>query len=52
MAKHDELKKTLYNFYANNDHLTRREIYDRFINISAPKRSLNRWLVKLFEKKL
>ena len=31
--------------------MTRREIYDRFINIGAPKRSLNRWLVKLFEKK-
>ena len=51
MAKYDHLKETLYNFYKNNSHLGRKAIYDRFIELGAPKRTLNRWLVKLLQNK-
>jgi len=51
MAKFDHLKETLYNFYKNNSHLGRKAIYDRFIELDAPKRTLNRWLIKLLQNK-
>jgi len=51
MAKYDHLKETLYNFYKNNSHLGRKAIYNRFIELGAPKRTLNRWLVKLLQNK-
>lgn len=51
MGKHDNLKKNLHDFYLKNQHLERKVIYRHFINIGAPKRSLNRWLTLLFNKK-
>ena len=51
MAKHDALKENLYNFYTANKHLSRKEIFDRFIAIGAPDRSLNRWLCNLEQNK-
>jgi hypothetical protein len=51
MAKYDHLKETLYNFYKNNSHLGRKAIYNRFIELGAPKRTLNRWPVKLLQNK-
>ena len=51
MAKHDALKENLYNFYTANKHLSRKEIFDRFIAIGAPERSLNRWLCNLEQNK-
>ncbi len=51
MTKYDHLKETLYSFYKNNSHLGRKAIYDRFIELGAPKRTLNRWLVKLLQNK-
>ncbi len=35
MTKHDALKENLYNFYTANKHLSRKEIFDRFIAIGA-----------------
>jgi homoserine trans-succinylase len=46
MAKHDALKENLYNFYTANKHLSRKEIFDQFIEFGAPERSLNREQVK------
>ena len=51
MAKYDHLKETLYNFYKNNSHLVRKAIQDRFIELGAPERNLNHWLVKLLQNK-
>ena len=51
MAKHVNLKETLYNFYKNHRHLSRKEIFNRFRELGAPKRSLNRWLCALEQKK-
>jgi hypothetical protein len=51
MVKHDALKENLYNFYTANKHLSRKEIFDRFIAIGAPERSLNRWLCNLEQNK-
>ena len=51
MANYDHLKEILYNFYKNNSHLGRKAIYDRFIELGVPKRTLNRWLVKLLQNK-
>jgi len=51
MAKYDYLKETLYNNFKNNSHLGRKAIYDRFIELGAPKRILNRWLVKFLQNK-
>jgi hypothetical protein len=51
MAKHDALKENLFNFYTSNRHLNRKEIFDRFIAIGAPERSLNRWLCNLEQNK-
>ncbi len=51
MAKYDHLKEILYNFYKNNSHLGRKAICDRFNELGAPKRRLNRWLVKLLQNK-
>ena len=45
------LKENLYNFYTSNRHLSRKEIFDRFIAIGAPERSLNRWLCSLEQNK-
>ena len=41
----------MYNFYTVNKHLSRKEIFDRFIAIRAPERSLNRWLCNLEQNK-
>ena len=41
----------MYNFYTSNRHLSRKEIFDRFIAIGAPERSLNRWLCSLEQNK-
>ena len=51
MAKHDSLKETLYNFYINHRHLSRKEIFNRFRELGAPERSLNRWLCALEKKR-
>jgi len=51
MLKHDALKENLYNFYTANKHLSRKEIFDRFIAIGAPERSLNRRLCNLEQNK-
>jgi len=51
MAKYDALKENLYNFYTANKHLSRKEIFDRFIAIGALERSLNRWLCNLEQNK-
>jgi len=51
MTKHDALKENLYNFYTANKHLSRKEIFDRFIAIGAPERSLKRWLYNLEQNK-
>jgi len=45
------LKENLYNFYTANKHLSRKEIFDRFIAIGAPERSLNRWPCNLEKNK-
>jgi len=47
MAKYEHLRQVLYEFYKNNRHLSRKEIFDRFLGLGAPKRTLNRWLVLL-----
>ncbi len=51
MAKYDHLKETLYNFYKNNSRLGRKASYDCIFELSAPKRALNRQLVKLPQNK-
>jgi hypothetical protein len=33
IAKHDALKENLYKFYNSSKHLSRKEIFDRFIEI-------------------
>lgn len=47
MAKHADLKKVLEIYYQKNHQLGRKHIFDRFIDLGAPKRTLNRWLVRL-----
>ncbi len=51
MAKYDHLKETLYKFYNNNRNLSRKEIFDKFHDLGAPKRTLNRWLASLEQNK-
>ena len=51
MAKHDNLKETLYYFYNNHSHLSRKVIFNRFRELGAPERSLNRWLCALEQKR-
>lgn len=41
MAKYEHLRQVLYEFYKNNRHLNRKEIFDKFRGLGAPKRSLN-----------
>ncbi len=52
MAKYDDLKSTLYKFYVKNRNLGRKQIFEKFRELDAPKRSLNRWLTILEEKKI
>jgi hypothetical protein len=47
MAKYDYLKKNLQIFFEKNSHLGRKVIFQKFIELGAPKRSLNLWLTKL-----
>jgi hypothetical protein len=49
MAKYDDLKSVLYRYYQKKPRKSRKFIYDMFIELGAPKRSLNRWL-ELLEK--
>ena len=49
MAKYDDLKSVLYRYYQKKTRKSRKFIYDMFIELGAPKRSLNRWL-ELLEK--
>ena len=51
MAKYDHLKETFYKFYNNNRNLSRKEIFDKFHDLGAPKRTLNRWLASLEQNK-
>jgi hypothetical protein len=51
MAKYDDLKNTLHKFYVKNRNLGRKQIFEKFRELDAPKRSLNRWLTILEEKK-
>ena len=51
MAKYDHLKETLYKFYNNNRNLSRKEIFDKFHDLGAPKHTLNRWLASLEQNK-
>ncbi len=44
MAKFEYLRETLYYFYKNNGHLSRKEVFDKF-------RDVNRWLVLLAQNK-
>jgi len=50
MAKYDDLKNTLHKFYVKNRNLGRKQIFEKFRELDAPKRSLNRWLTILEEK--
>ena len=52
MAKLDALKENLHKFYTTHEHLSRKEIFDRFIAIGAPERSFNRWLSNLEQNKI
>ena len=51
MAKYDYLKNTLYKIHVKNRNLCRKQIYEKFRELDAPKRSLNRWLTLLEQKK-
>ena len=51
MAKYEHLKQVLYEFYKNNGHLSRKEVFDKFRGLGAPERTLNRWLVLLAQNK-
>lgn len=47
MAKYDDMKNVLQEYYKNNIQLGRKHIFDHFIVMGVPERSLNRWLVQL-----
>jgi len=51
MAKFDALKTTLYKFYEKNKQKGRKYIRDKFLELGAPERSLDRWLTTLEENK-
>ena len=51
MSKYEALKKNLQDFYEKNANLTRKHFFDKFIDLGAPKRTLNRWLSLLEDKK-
>ena len=47
MAKNDNLKKHLENFLFLNKNLGRKQFFDIFFKLGAPKSSLNRWITRL-----
>lgn len=47
MKNYNSLKITLENFYKKNKHLKRAEIFKKFSDLGAPKRTLNSWLARL-----
>lgn len=47
MAKYNDMKNVLQEYYKNNIQLGRKHIFDHFIVMGVPERSLNRWLVQL-----
>jgi len=49
MAKYEHYRKVLEEFYAKNKDLGRKYIYNEFIKYNIPKRTLNRWLARLFD---
>ena len=51
MAKYDGIKELLKNYFEKNAKLGRSHIFERLLNLGAPKRSLHRWLNLLFDKK-
>ena len=51
MTKYDNLKNSIYNFYSKNRNLGRKKKIGMFLELGAPERSLNRWLVLLVQNK-
>jgi|LakMenE18May11ns_1017448.scaffolds.fasta_scaffold9790835_1 hypothetical protein len=47
MTKYEALKKSLQNYFEKNPNLERKRIFDVFIELGAPKRSLNNWITRL-----
>jgi len=51
MSKFEALKIILQEYYKKNPSLNRKHFFDKFIDLGAPKRSLNGWLSLLEKKK-
>ena len=51
MAKYENIKEILYKFYLKNKHLSRNEIFTKFIDLGPSERSLKCWLTTLIQKK-
>ena len=51
MAKFDQLKKNLYEFYTKNKNLKKKQIFEKFEGLGASKSTLYSWLDQLENKK-
>jgi hypothetical protein len=49
---YEDLKSILYKYYQKNHGLGRKHIFDKFISMGAPKRTLNHWLSMLEQNKV